>query len=370
MSGVDYDVVFVGGGLAAALLLREMRGALPGRVAVVDPSPLPTRPSVHWSYWSREPTPFDRFAIGAWRQAKVGEGPSESIAPYTMRLVRSGDVFAALAAQVESLPVDWLYTSARLVRGRDDGAYEIHTDAGVLRARWVFDSACGVGPAFPAQHRPRAFLSGTGVRVTADRAVFDPETATLFDPLDERSFAYLLPLGPTEALVESATFGPEVQETSATPLLRYLQARHPGTDFGSTHEECGSIPLGFAPTRTAGPRHVFLGTKRGLVKPSAGYGIVRIAGATETLARTWRQGRPLPPTRRGPRSWEMLDAGFLQLVRQDPRLPQALLGGVMRAVPPARSLGFIDESLAPASLASIFLSALPVVLRGLATTPR
>ena len=49
-------------------------------------------------------------------------------------------------------------------------------------------------------------LSGTGVRVTADRPVFDATAATLFDPLDERSFAYLLPLSTKEALLESATF--------------------------------------------------------------------------------------------------------------------------------------------------------------------
>ena len=35
----DYDVVFVVGGLAAALLLKELRGELAGRMAVVDPPP-------------------------------------------------------------------------------------------------------------------------------------------------------------------------------------------------------------------------------------------------------------------------------------------------------------------------------------------
>lgn len=356
-----YDAVFVGGGLAAALLLDGLRGTLAGNVAVVDPAPPASSPSVHWSYWSRGSTPYDRHAIGSWRWARVGSAPPEAIAPFTLRLVRSGDVLTELLG---TSSVDWLEAEARSVRSRGDGLYEIPTDAGTLVARWVFDSARGIEPSFPATSRPRAVLSGTGVRVVSDRPVFDPATATLFDPIDERSFAYLLPLEPREALLESAVFGPVAEVTTAAPLLGYLESRYPGARFGLTHEEYGAIPLGFAPPRTTGPRHVLLGAKRGLVKPSAGYGIVRMAAETRELARLWKSGLPLPPVRRTPWPWSLLDLGFLQLVQKDPRLSRALLGDVMRAVPITDSLRFIDEDLPPRRLARVFLSALPSVLRG------
>jgi lycopene beta-cyclase len=212
-----------------------------------------------------------------------------------------------------------------------------------VRARWVFDSACGVAPAFPWPHRPRAVLSGTGIRVEADRPVDDAGTAILFDPLSENSFAYLLPLSSAEALLESASFGPAGVGEDRAPLLRYLRTRHPDAGFTVTHSEYGAIPLGFAPPRTAGPRHILIGAKRGLVKPSAGYGVVRIAQESERLGRLWRQHRPLPPSRRAPWPWGLLDMGFVQLAAQDPRLPLALLSHVMRAIPLAQSLGFIDE---------------------------
>ena len=93
-----YDAVFVGGGLAATLLLNELRPTLPTRVAVVESwSPL-ERPPVHWSYWSREPTLYDQFAVGTWRRAGVAETLPESIAPFALRLVRSSDVFRFMAA--------------------------------------------------------------------------------------------------------------------------------------------------------------------------------------------------------------------------------------------------------------------------------
>src|ERR671911_2361566 len=345
MAPKEYDVVFVGGGLGPTLLLKELRSALPGGLGVIDPWPFFERPPVHWSYWSRVPTPYDRFAVGVWRWARVAGASPESIAPFALRLVRSTDVLAVMAEASKGLSLERLRTTARSIVRSDDGLYEIVTDAGTVRARWVFDSACGVAPAFPSPHRPRAVLSGTGIRVEADRPVFDAGTATLFDPLDENSFAYLLPLSSAEALLESASFGPAGVGEDRAPLLRYLRMRHSDAAFNVTHSEYGAIPLGFAPLATTGPRHVLIGAKRGLVKPSAGYGIVRIAQESEHLAQLWRENRPLPPTWRANRRWRLLDKGVLQLAAQDPRLPLALLHRVMRAVPLAGSLGFIDEEL-------------------------
>jgi lycopene beta-cyclase len=344
------------------LLLRELGSALSGRVAVLDPCPPPERPTVHWSYWSHAPTLYDRFSVASWRNARVAQMPAKSVAPYTLRLVRSTDVFAHIAEELRTTPIEWLRASARSVERREDGTYEIVTDAGAVRAGWVFDSVPDIEPAFPSPRRPRAVLSGTGVRVTADRPVFDAAAATLFDPLDERSFAYLLPLSPSEALLESATFDSVIQKEDQTPLLRYLRDRYPGAAFEVTHVEHGHIPLGFAPSQTAGAGHVLLGTKRGLVKPSAGYGVVRMANDSRRLAGLWKQGRPLPPSQRSSLRWRLLDVGFLQLATHDPRRPLYLLRNVMQAVPLVQSLRFIDEELPKRQLAAVVWSALPAVL--------
>jgi lycopene beta-cyclase len=363
MGARNYDVVFVGGGLAAMLLLNELQPALPARIAIIDPHPLPERPVIHWSYWSRKQTLYDQFAIGTWRRAEVSRMPPEPIAPFSLRLVRSSDVLAHAASLLGEAPVEWLHTAAHSVTRRDDGLYEVGTDAGAVRARWVFDSVPEIPPVFPPPQGPQAVLSGTGIRVRADRPVFDPATATLFDPLDERSFAYLLPTSPTEALLESASFGAVAREEDQGPLLQYIRARYPEAGFIAGHVENGSIPLGFPPRHTSGPRHVLIGAKRGLVKPSAGYGVVRIAEDSKHLAGLWRRGRPLPPSRRVPWRWRFLDTGFLQLAARDPRRPLTLLRHTMRGVPLALSLRFIDEEVSPLQLAAVLRSALPAILR-------
>ncbi len=90
--------------------------------------------------------------------------------------------------------------------------------------------------------------------------------------------------------------------------------------------------------------------------------IVRIARESAHLARLWRENLPLPPGCRAKWRWRLLDKGFLQLAAHDPRLPLALVHRVMRAVPLAQSLRFIDEELPLRQLAAVFRSALPVVL--------
>jgi lycopene beta-cyclase len=150
----DYEAVFVGGGLAAMLLLRELGAALSGRVAVVDPSPPPERPTVHWSYWSQGPTLFDRFSVASWQNARVAQMPAELIAPYTLRLVRSTDVFAYISEELNTVSVDWLRASARSVERLENGTYEVVTDAGAVRAGWIFDSVPDIEPPFRPHSDP------------------------------------------------------------------------------------------------------------------------------------------------------------------------------------------------------------------------
>jgi len=97
----------------------------------------------------------------------VADKPPESLAPFTLRLVRSSDVLAHFEGLMASAPIAWLQTRARSITNLAAERYEIVTDAGTLRARWVFDSATDVPPKFPSQRGPYALESGMGIRVEA-----------------------------------------------------------------------------------------------------------------------------------------------------------------------------------------------------------
>src|ERR671912_2855925 len=134
------------------LLVRELGPALPERIAIVAPCPPPEKPTVHWSYWSNGPTLYDRFAVGSWQKARVAQAPAESIAPYTLRLVRSTDVFDHIAEESRTVAIEWLRTSARSIERRGDGTYEVITDAGGGRGGWGFDNVPDIEPPFSYFH--------------------------------------------------------------------------------------------------------------------------------------------------------------------------------------------------------------------------
>jgi hypothetical protein len=153
------------------LLLRELGSALSGRVENRDPSPPSERPTVHWSYWSHVPTLYDGFAVGRWRKARVAQMPAEPIAPYTLRLVRSTDVFAHITEELRTAPIEWLRASAHSVERRQDGTYEVVTDGGACRLGVRQRAGCRACLSVPTQaqgdvkrHRHPRYVRPAGVR--------------------------------------------------------------------------------------------------------------------------------------------------------------------------------------------------------------
>lgn len=359
MDSLRYDMIFAGGGLSALMLLRallESGARLPERIALLDRRFGQDRESVHWSYWSESPSYYDRYALGSWRQAHIGNLAPQPIAPYTHRLVRSSDVLAgleaALPAAVERLPLE--VSSITLLA---DGRYGVRAGQETYTADWVFDSIPCISPLFPSG-QPQALLSGTGIICRSGNAVFSPAVATLFDPLPSGGFAYVLPLSQNEALVESAYFSSAAQPADYDELLAYLGRRTDTTAAGTTrlritHQEHGVIPLGLAPETTSGPRHILLGAKRGLIKPSAGYGILRIERESARLAALWGQGRELPVRRPHRQPWHMMDQAFLRIACSDPGAAQSLMRQCMEQLSLRDALLFLDERLSPLKMARL-----------------
>ena len=74
-------------------------------------------------------------------------------------------------------------------------------------------------------------------------------------------------------------------------------ARQPAPDENQAvaveHHDAGARSIG---QRFKGRHALSIEDRDGLVKPSAGYGVVRIVRESERLGRLWKQHRPLPPS--------------------------------------------------------------------------
>lgn len=320
---------------------------------------------MHWSYWSDEPTYYDRFAIGSWRKAFILGRGVERLDPYTLRLVSSKDILSHLEREISAPNIRWVPEQVKEVYAAADG-YVVETDAGSYLSDWVFDSIPSLEPAFPDEDQPYAFVSGTGIRVRSNQDIFKPNIARLFEPLDQNTMVYTLPISKREALVESAYFSTETNGKSNGPLLEHVKALWPDIAFMITHSEHGVIPLGFAPSRTLGRHHILLGTKRGAVKPSAGFGIMRILHDANLLADRFMANLPLEPTASSGYPWRLMDTTFLKLLQKKPEAGWQLMTQSLQNLPASKNLALLDESIPSLQAHALMLRFLPMVLSSIA----
>lgn len=361
-----FDIICIGGRLATLLLLKELKPNLGGRtVCVIEPQHSKDRPTSHWSYWSSEPTYFDDFSLGTWQQVQIGKRATQHLKPYALRVVRSNDVLAELTKHLKDSRIVLLRDKAQPVTF-DGSTYKVQTTNSRLTADWVFDSAAGIEPVFPVISEPKAVLSGNGLVVSSNRPVFDSKTATLFERLPATAgFAYVLPFSSTKALVETAIFGSQKATDTTDVLKSYLKNKWPGVTFSTQHSEYGVIPLGFPPSTTTGPHHILIGTKRGLVKPSAGYGIMNIWRESKELGSLWSQRHVLPPTHKQESAWKFMDKTFLKLAATNPPAAIELIESTMSKLPVSKCLALLDESLSPLERTAFMTRMLPRVVKHL-----
>lgn len=366
MMDENFDIIFAGGGLSALLLLRALEPVAPNlRIAVIDPIKPSKKPLIHWSYWSDEPTYFDQFAIGKWHKAFVKGRGVEPLDPYTLRLVRSNVVLSQLEKDVSHLPTAWIKQRVTNISVAGEG-YSVKCGDVTYHSKWVFDSIPRLEPQFPNPDQPFAFVSGTSIRVKSSKHLFDPEVASIFEPLNVHTLIYTLPINTREALVESARFSKVSARDTYKPLLNHLCKKWPDVSFKVLHSEYGKVPLGFAPAETLGSRHILLGTKRGSVKPSAGFGIMRILHDSERLSADFIAGRPLEPTSNSGYPWKVMDATFLKLLEHKPAASWRLLTKSMQKLPIRKSFAMLDETIPNLQAHALMLLLLPVVLTSLA----
>jgi lycopene beta-cyclase len=314
MPDTEVDVAIVGAGGAGLTLLHELalRGPARLRVALIDPvDRLTTRPADRtWCFWDSGTSDVDAAVHRSWHRMLV-VGPDHrrrvvALGPLRYAMVRSQDFYALVAEAARRLDVVHLATAAERVEDGAEAA-EVHTPAGSVRARWVFDSR-PAPPLRPARTELLQHFRGLQVRTETD--VFDPELPLLMDfttpqPTAGLSFGYCLPSDPRSALVEYTEFSPAVLDDAGYAIA--LEAYLPHLLGGDVphvveHVEQGVIPMTDAVhARRAGRRLLRLGTAGGATRPATGYtfaAMMRQASAVAAALAAGADPEPPPPYRR------------------------------------------------------------------------
>ena len=357
----EADVAIIGAGAAglslAHRLARPAPGARPLSVVLLDAPPGPLRPPRRtWCFWEAGAGRYDAAVTRSWQRLRVhqptGEAIEQDISPLRYKMIRSDDFEALVGNDLDrSGRVRRVEAAVESVEGLPRGArVDARTATGqaeTVHARWVFDSR---PPGSLPAARTTLLQHFHGWFVRTGRPVFDPDRVELMDlrtpqPAQGLSFAYVLPTGPDQALIEYTEFSPAVLTADAyDEALRHYTGTVLGIhDIEITGTETGVIPMTDARfARRTGPSVFRIGAAGGATRPSTGYTFAGVQRQTAAIAAALRHGRrPLPPVPHSARSRAM-DAVLLHALDSGLVDGADFFARLFARIPLERVLRFLD----------------------------
>lgn len=299
---VDVDLVLVGGGGAASLVLAALgrENLADVRVAVVDPVRKRGQDRT-WAFWGPPGTALDPLLSAAWDDVDVVTPSGRrvlTLQPLRYAMLRSAPLYE-LAARTDAIRI-----TAAAGSVTDDGDRVVVADPDgtpLVRAQWALDSR----PRPPRRAGRTNWLQHfRGWWLEADHPVFDPGRAVLMDfrtpqPARGVSFGYVLPVSDRFALVEYTEFSPARLDSPAydRALRGYADLlRLDVSELRVREIEDGVIPMTDGPfDPRPSPRVIRLGTAGGATRPSTGFTFSAMARQAGQIARAVADGRPPVP---------------------------------------------------------------------------
>ncbi len=277
-----YDIAVLGGGLAGLSFLYHLVKAdrVKGKsIVLVDPETHKTAHDRTWSFWEREPGPFEHLVYHRWDTVTVHNSMQDLTCPlgeFTYKLIRSTEFYAYVNKVIDaSGAVERIAGRAENIES-SERAVNFTVGNRSLRAEFALSS-------LPLHLRPRKIKPPyldqhfRGWFINTETPVFDPGTAALMDfrtpQCDETRFFYVLPFSPRRAMVEVAIFSNNHLEVSEYDALieGYLREYWTRGGYEIEHRESGNIPMTTYPFPLRDGNLIYIGLRGGAARPSTGY---------------------------------------------------------------------------------------------------
>lgn len=298
-----FDDIILGGGASGLSLAYHLTkaGLSKRRVLLIERAPKRGNDRT-WCFWEKEDGPFEAAVHRRWQQLWLhGPGGSQKleIAPYTYKMIRSGDFYRLVDDWLERQSnVTRLYGTFERLEEHGNGA-RVWVEGQAYEGKWVYNSVYSTEVAESGSSTLLQHFRGWVVET--EHPHFDPHSATFMDFRVEQQgevrFVYVLPLDERRALVEYTLFSGQLLESNEydVGLQDYLLEILGLDDYRVLEREEGVIPMSDARFPLHPSSHVLnIGMAGGCTKPSTGYTFRRIqrqaARITEQLLKT---GQPI-----------------------------------------------------------------------------
>lgn len=312
-----------------------------------------------WCFWDSENSAVLPFVNRSWTNFQV-QGEIQKISPYRYCHSRSEDFYAWVKQALSGYHgVTWLSGFCGDPKAIDNGV-EVIVGEQVFQSKWFFYSGFGkeamknsaAGDSFGNNLlNDSLWQSFVGWRVKSKESIFDGLSATLMDFSIEQQgttrFLYVLPTSNREGLIELTQF--DLKKLSASEGERVLKeiciARN--WEVEVLELEHDAIPMTSAldvkrPYHNSSSRIIPLGAVAGALKPTTGYGFLRMRNHGMAVAKALKAGRDLPTLYRLPR-FQFYDRLLLRILKEYPSRGKDIFNRLFSAQKATLVLKFLDE---------------------------
>ena len=305
-----------------------------------------------WCFWEKEPGLFEELVYCQWEKAwfhSNGFSKLMDLAPYKYKLIRGIDFYNWCHALLQKQP------SVSFVNGEISGMETKDTGASLIvngvqyQSQYIFSS---IREEKPVLDKKDYYLLQhfKGRIIETAEPKFTPGEATLMDfrvgQEEGTTFVYVMPFSEKRALVEYTFFTEKLLEPAVYDSLldKYINNQLGITNYQTTEEEFGVIPMTNHHFPVQKGNIIYTGTAGGQTKASSGYTFRFIqkhaAAITQSLIRT---GTPFNQPKNHKRKYRFYDSVLLHVLTHKLLPGDKIFTRLFKKNEPQRVLGFLDN---------------------------
>lgn len=348
---LNYDYLIIGGGLAGLQLALEFgtdRFFEQKSFAVIDPSIKDINDKT-WCFWEQGNGKWDDIIYKSWERGLFISSEKNielGLLPYTYKMLRFLDFYNYIRSRLKDLPNVTFITDE--ITSIDEASCIAYGKNNSYSALHIFDSRV-TGDYLNDPETTTIFQHFKGWNITTNESHFDPEIFTLMDYRlkykGSTSFTYVLPISPTEALVEYTFFTPFLTEEAIydQQLKIYIENLLNIKEYQITEMEKGVIPMTTYPFhKDSTSRITKIGTAGSWVKGSSGYSFKHTEKKVTQIISNIKRGAE-PGEDLTNKKFRWYDAIFLDVLARNNEMGEDIFSKLYSKNSPQEIFKFLDE---------------------------
>lgn len=328
----SFDIIVIGSGCTGLSFLEALNQLdQTKRILVLEQATsLSEIPKKTWSFWTQNPNHFQHILWHEWQSWYISTKNQSSLLnsqKLTYQSIHSEKYLNHCLNNLSTNPnVTFLFNqSITGVTYPTHTSCQVHSDTDCWDAHWVIDTRP------PMMKRDFELIqSFRGAYIKTNTPLFNPTQFGLMDQIKTIQktiqFTYLLPKNPYTCLIESTVLHQPNATIDLDGLLEHdLKRICDNHNFSIIREELGHLPMtSHTFKQPSHKRHIHAGQSAGALRPSSGYGFIRILKWAQYAAQAYHLKNYIPKPNYHRGIMYQMDKIFLNVLKQRPEVAPTL----------------------------------------------